>query len=899
MCGIPFHATEMYFYKLLDAGIRIAIDDDDLTPKILLPNTGKQEKRFVVVESEDLSGDPYEVWDGVKNAIHIDEDGNRSTFITRWQAEDFASELNRWEYEKTRDRSGELFYEDTESEESTYAPESDAVSQKYDLGFGFLGNGLTVWNRLQEEHGDYKTIAHIDADRTVHFYDRNIPESIKKRIYEVAATSDARISATQDTSVFSIEPDGDKQNDRIAGNDIGLVPPYDRYSIRLLPFEGGITGIWDNSIKKYYGEGGQLFRFAEQNTAIEFLNRIQRESGIPEVVIFTTEKGTVYHPGDHLIASFDEQNTVQIVIDRVDEDDVWYTMPSEPGQDAVNMERMLFEKYLDEGNIRVLFSKHLDSAEGISINDETLNPVIELAKKYGANIVRIGAENSEPEKSESEVKTVDGIIYEQYQKCKEMYPRRLAMIQHGNNYYFFGKDADKVQHILKSKPTETYMVNGEQVSAFVVPLLEYSHSVFKLENKGMFLVHANKDSIIPVDYFIKGHRVGTEVDVYPLEFELATLKGYDIEDGIIVDEDGYFTSSKAHYVESKKALEKAMKCIEAFCAEEYKSECVDFSDLSHIGIGYTTITDSEIPIQTVANLRDYKIEKYLDGKLVEVREYDSLQELTENELENLTFEDLMDVSDSALEKYKQESQKEIPQLAETSKPRKNFPVYNSHPEIPDSEKHNYRITDDEIGMGGAKEKFRKNIDAIKLLYQLEAETRLATPDEQEILAQYSGWGGIADAFDETKDNWHSEYNELKSILSPEEYEAARDSTLTAFFTPPVIIKAMYKAIENMGFKRGNILEPSCGVGNFMGLVPESMDTKMYGVEIDSIAGRIARQLYQKNGITISGYEKTDFPDSFFDIAIGNVPFNDIKLLDKKYDKYNFLIHDYFFGATRS
>lgn len=228
---------------------------------------------------------------------------------------------------------------------------------------------------------------------------------------------------------------------------------------------------------------------------------------------------------------------------------------------------------------------------------------------------------------------------------------------------------------------------------------------------------------------------------------------------------------------------------------------------------------------------------------------------------------------------------------------KAFESRNRDVEVQNDDKHNYRITDDEIGMGGAKEKFRKNIDAIKLLYQLEAETRLATPDEQEILAQYSGWGGIADAFDETKDNWHSEYNELKSILSPEEYEAARDSTLTAFFTPPVIIKAMYKAIENMGFKRGNILEPSCGVGNFMGLVPESMDTKMYGVEIDSIAGRIARQLYQKNGITISGYEKTDFPDSFFDIAIGNVPFNDIKLLDKKYDKYNFLIHDYFFAKT--
>lgn len=241
----------------------------------------------------------------------------------------------------------------------------------------------------------------------------------------------------------------------------------------------------------------------------------------------------------------------------------------------------------------------------------------------------------------------------------------------------------------------------------------------------------------------------------------------------------------------------------------------------------------------------------------------------------------------------------MPTMQEKPKEKVSLPVYHAHPDIPDSKKHNYRITDNEIGMGGAKEKFRKNIAAINFLHELEAQNRLATPEEQEVLAQYSGWGGLADAFDETKDHWHSEFTELYTTLSPEEYEAAKESTLTAFYTPPVIIKAMYKALENMGFKRGNILEPSCGVGNFMGLVPEGMDAKMYGVELDSLSGRIARQLYQKNGITIDGYEKTQFPDSFFDVAIGNVPFNDFKLLDKKYDKYNFLIHDYFFGATRS
>ena len=239
----------------------------------------------------------------------------------------------------------------------------------------------------------------------------------------------------------------------------------------------------------------------------------------------------------------------------------------------------------------------------------------------------------------------------------------------------------------------------------------------------------------------------------------------------------------------------------------------------------------------------------------------------------------------------------FPEFVEAPKPKVTLPVYNSHPDIPDSEKHNYRISDNAIGTGGAKEKFKKNIEAIKLLHTLELEERLATPQEQDVLAQYSGWGGLADAFDETKDNWQAEFKELSDVLSEEEYKAAKESTLTAFYTPPVIINAMYKALENMGFKRGNVLEPSCGVGNFMGLIPEGMDAKVYGVELDNISGRIARQLYQKNSITIDGYENTLFPDSFFDVAIGNIPFEQFKVLDKKYDKYNFLIHDYFFAKT--
>lgn len=241
-----------------------------------------------------------------------------------------------------------------------------------------------------------------------------------------------------------------------------------------------------------------------------------------------------------------------------------------------------------------------------------------------------------------------------------------------------------------------------------------------------------------------------------------------------------------------------------------------------------------------------------------------------------------------------------PQLTAEFQKAKPQRVQNTviYPEIPLSERRNFQITNDELGYGTPKEKFKRNIEAVNLLHNLEFEHRLATPEEQEILSQYVGWGGLADAFDESKENWSEEFKELYTTLSPDEYEQARASTLTAHFTPPVVIKAMYKALSNMGFTQGNILEPSCGIGNFMGLMPESMSgSKMYGVEIDSITGRIAQQLYQKNSVAIQGYENSELPDSFFDVAIGNVPFGDFKLLDKKYNKHNFLIHDYFFAKT--
>ena len=235
---------------------------------------------------------------------------------------------------------------------------------------------------------------------------------------------------------------------------------------------------------------------------------------------------------------------------------------------------------------------------------------------------------------------------------------------------------------------------------------------------------------------------------------------------------------------------------------------------------------------------------------------------------------------------------------EHGQPRKTF--VTAKPSVPalSADRRNYRITDDALGVGGAKEKFRNNMSAIRLLHDLQIENRLATPEEQETLTKYVGWGGLSMAFDSNNVAWENEYKELKSALSDEEYHAAMESTLTAFYTPPVVIKAMYEALDRLGFSQGNILEPSCGTGNFLGLLPDSMEkSKLHGIEIDPLSGRIAKQLYQKASIAIEGFEETKLPDSHFDVVIGNIPFGEFKVNDSRYNVQKFLIHDYFIAKA--
>ena len=230
--------------------------------------------------------------------------------------------------------------------------------------------------------------------------------------------------------------------------------------------------------------------------------------------------------------------------------------------------------------------------------------------------------------------------------------------------------------------------------------------------------------------------------------------------------------------------------------------------------------------------------------------------------------------------------------------KKKVKGFDLHPDVSMAERHTFNLKENEVETVGKKERFRRNIMAIQLFKKCQEENRFATPEEQIILSKYVGWGGLSEAFDENNSAWATEYLELSSVLTPEEYASARESTLTAFYTPPEVITAIYKAMEQMGFKEGNLLEPSCGIGNFIGMLPDAMqDSKIYGVELDTISAGIAQQLYQKTTIAAQGFEETNLPDSFFDGVVGNVPFGDFKVSDKRYDKHKFLIHDYFFAKS--
>lgn len=324
----------------------------------------------------------------------------------------------------------------------------------------------------------------------------------------------------------------------------------------------------------------------------------------------------------------------------------------------------------------------------------------------------------------------------------------------------------------------------------------------------------------------------------------------------------------------------------------------DEYEILSIGISNVVLYDFRYPLfnrEMSKEEFDRKVQENPANNHLKVKVSD-IKDNTNEELSNIE-ENVKEEISLPIEEEPEVQDENIVPVFEKKKSNK-IRSFDIHPEIPTSDRNQFKITNDNLGEGSPREKFNNNVEAIRVLKKCEEENRFATPQEQEILSKYVGWGGLPQAFDEKDSSWSNEYSILKNLLDEKEYSQARESTLTAFYTPPVVIGSMYKALENMGLKTGNILEPSCGVGNFIGMLPDSLENcKLYGVELDSISGRIARQLYQKSTVAVQGYEDTNLPNSFFDVAVGNVPFGDFKVLDKKYDKHKFLIHDYFFAKT--
>ena len=351
--------------------------------------------------------------------------------------------------------------------------------------------------------------------------------------------------------------------------------------------------------------------------------------------------------------------------------------------------------------------------------------------------------------------------------------------------------------------------------------------------------------------------------------------------------------------------EQALSYIEDYLKDEFEITEPDFSDLTQIGLGYTTTEDEQHTIQVHADLEHCTISKFVDDTLYAQDTYASLEDMNRMALANLDFDSLMEVDINEIEEQEPEISADEPvESTFVSQVMEDVDRLAAREEPAEYDRTNYLAPYEPAIPEGPKAKFAANVQAIRTLKEIEQRMASggapASEQEQDILAGYLGWGGLADAFDPGKDNWHTEYEQLKTLLTEDEYAAARESTLTAFYTPPAVIHAMYRALEHIGCVGGNVLEPSMGVGAFFGHRHSKFDThnaKLYGVELDSLSGRIAQQLYQKAKIQITGYEKADLPDNFFDLAIGNVPFGQYQVSDRRYDKLHFQIHDYFLAKT--
>ena len=528
-----------------------------------------------------------------------------------------------------------------------------------------------------------------------------------------------------------------------------------------------------------------------------------------------------------------------------------------------------------------------------------------------------------------------------YLKVKEEYKNAIVLFETGDFFELYGNDAtymsdtfalNLTNRAFDGELTAMCSVPSDQLQTYVDMLLDRGNDVTiaSLENGERVthrLVSTNKEDPVEskpvgrVEYLDTNGTVGETVEYtssYRFKKDIQEENHYGTPMNIVLyrDEDGntipqdflsaldplpqsleiidspYFQTGKP-----EKLLDKAKAMIDGYCQAEFGyDEEADYANLSEIGVAHTTTEDGKHEIQANIDLIGFRIETFVDNILVRREQYESLEDMLERALPYLFFDELTYVSDEELAQAERKSEPLMPSFEKLKRTR--VQTFDLHPDIPMSERHTFDLVSNPVEEAGKKERFRRNLMAIQLLKKCQGEKRFATPDEQEILSKYVGWGGIPEAFDENNSSWADEFLELSAVLTPDEYESAKGSVLTAFYTPPTVIATIYKAMEQMGFREGNILEPSCGIGNFIGMLPQSMqEAKMYGVEIDKVSAGIAQQLYQKTSIAAQPFEEANVPDSFFDAIVGNVPFGDIRINDRRYNKHNFLIHDYFFAKS--
>lgn len=483
----------------------------------------------------------------------------------------------------------------------------------------------------------------------------------------------------------------------------------------------------------------------------------------------------------------------------------------------------------------------------------------------------------------------------EYNALKERYPDALVGYEQYRNFEFYGEDAKRVSELLGTKILEKETAFGKvEVSGF--PREQWASQAMRLWKQGenVYLSGQQEDGThAQTKYFRREEYlpVNTIIELDDREFRVDSV---DFGNRTVSLQDMTLAKEARYPIFRTEPLEYIRHLYEqADVPMEEAVEITVFTALHNAGVAYEDFSPEQMDVIYSVAESGGELENLLNP------DFPPEQMQLIADVQNRTDAISRAAAEEALEPLTQQPM--TPAEVNHARRQHNLPLENGAVEQsapPKQEPINFHIEDNDLGAGGPKTKYKANVEAIRLLKTLDVEQRQATAEEQEILSRYVGWGGIPQAFDENNADWSKEYAELESLLTADEYKEARASTLNAFYTSPTVIKAMYEALDNMGLSKGNVLEPSCGVGNFMGLVPDSMEKiRMYGVELDSISGRIAQQLYQKNKIAVQGFETMQFPDSFFDCVVGNVPFGNYKVPDKRYDRHNFLIHDYFIAKS--